>query len=69
MCDVKEAQKRGYIEAIPHFTMPSKYMRKEELTPILHQLITASALPLKAVESSFCNRQFWVLPLKVLSLV
>lgn len=53
MCDVKEAQKRGYIEAIPHFTMPSKYMRKEELTPILHQLITASALPLKAVESSF----------------
>jgi transposase len=53
MCDVKEAQKRGYIEAIPHFTIPSKYMRKGELTPILHQLITASALPLKAVESSF----------------
>ena len=53
MCDVKEAQKRGYIVATPHFTMPSKYMRKTELTPILHQLITASALPLKAVESSF----------------
>jgi transposase len=51
--DVREAQRRGYITSIPHYTMPSKYMRNEALTPILHQLITASAMPLKMIESSF----------------
>jgi len=53
MCDVKEANKRGYIKQIPHFTMPSKYMRKEELTPILQELIGISALPLKGIETTF----------------
>lgn len=53
MCDVKEAQRREHIETIPHFTIPSKYMRKEEMTPILHQLIHLSALPLKSIETKF----------------
>lgn len=53
MSDVKEANRRGYIKNIPHFTMPSKYMRKEELTTVLQELIGVSALPLKGVETTF----------------
>lgn len=53
MCDVKEAQNKGYIDQIPHFSMISYYMAKPELTQILQDLIVTSSLPLKAVESSF----------------
>ncbi|MBI5697044.1 MAG: transposase [Thaumarchaeota archaeon] len=53
MCDANEAQDRGYIQHVPHFTLPSKYLQKAELTPILQDLITLSALPLQSVETSF----------------
>src|SRR3990167_1115127 len=53
MCDVREAHERGYINQVPHFTLPSKYMQKQEMTAILQDLITMSALPLKSVETSF----------------
>jgi transposase len=53
MCDVKEAHERGYIKQVPHYTLPSKYMQKPEMTTILQDLILMSALPLKSVETSF----------------
>lgn len=51
--DLNEAQGKGYIEKTPHFNSIFNYLELESLTPILHQLITVSALPLKALETSF----------------
>ncbi len=53
MTDAKEAKEKGYLKHIPHFTLVSVYMKKEEMTPILQDLITLSALPMKAVETKF----------------
>lgn len=53
MCDVREANSRGYIERIPHFSMVSYYMEKPEMTEILKDLILMSAMPLRSVETSF----------------
>ena len=53
MTDVKEAKEKGYLRHVPHFTLVSVYMKKEEMTPILQDLITLSALPMKAVETKF----------------
>ena len=53
MTDVKEAKEKGYLQHIPHFTLVSVYMKKEEMTPILQDLIMLSALPMKAVETKF----------------
>ena len=51
--DLSEAQEKGYIEKTPHFNSIFNYLELECLTPILHQLITVSALPLKALETAF----------------
>ena len=51
--DMKTAMDLGYIERMPHFALVSVYMNKPELTQILNDLITMSALPLKSIESSF----------------
>lgn len=53
MTDIKEASAKGYLQHIPHFTLVSVYMQKEEMTPILQDLIMLSALPMKAVETKF----------------
>ena len=53
MTDAKEAKEKGYLTHIPHFTLVSVYMKKEEMTPILQDLIMLSALPIKAVETRF----------------
>lgn len=53
MTDIKEAEAKGYIQHIPHFTLLSVYMRKPEMIPVLNRLISLSALPLRSVESKF----------------
>ena len=53
MCDMQVAKERGHITAISSYSTVSNYMRKDELTPILQNLITLSALPLKSVETQF----------------
>ena len=53
MTDAKEANAKSYLQHIPHFTLVSVYMKKEEMTPILQDLIMLSALPMKAVETKF----------------
>lgn len=51
--DLREAEGRGLIRSMPHFNSVNRYMSDPMLTPVLQHLITASALPLKAVESDF----------------
>jgi transposase len=51
--DLNDAAAKGYIAKAPHFNSIFNYLELECLTPILHQLITVSALPLKALETSF----------------
>jgi transposase len=51
--DMREALQRGYLRKSVHYNTISKYLEKEELTPILKQLIIESSLPLKSVESNF----------------
>lgn len=53
MTDIKAAKELGYVERVPHFSLVSKYMEKQELTPTLQELIVQSAIPLKSVESQF----------------
>ncbi len=51
--DVREAKAKGLTDADPHFNTVLRYLRSEEMTPVLRQLVTLSALPLKAVETDF----------------
>jgi transposase len=51
--DLRDAYTAGLIDSRPHFNSVSNYLSSPELTGILKELITASSLPLKAVESDF----------------
>ena len=51
--DLGDALERGYIAKVPHFNSIYNYLEKDGLTPLLHELITVTALPLKAVETNF----------------
>ena len=53
MTDINAAKYLSYVKHVPHFTMVAEYMRKKEMTPILQDLITLSAMPLKTVETEF----------------
>jgi len=53
MTDMRMANRLGYLQTTAHFSMVSYYMEKEELTPILKELITLSAMPLQAIETDF----------------
>src|SRR5919202_4411660 len=51
--DLREAFVEGLVNSMPSFNSMSNYLAKPELTDILKSLITASSLPLKAVEVDF----------------
>jgi transposase len=51
--DVREAKAKGLTEADPHFNSVLRYLRDPKMTPVLENLVTLSALPLKAVEQDF----------------
>jgi len=51
--DVREAHDKGLTDSDPHFNSVLRYLRSPEMTPVLTELVTISALPLKAVESDF----------------
>jgi transposase len=51
--DMREALQRGYLRKPVHYNTISKYLEREELTPILKQLIAESSLPLQSVECDF----------------
>jgi transposase len=49
----ENATERGQIEHTPDFNVPSKLFKNPEMTPILHELVTLSALPVAGIEVDF----------------
>lgn len=69
MTDLREACQKGYIRKTPHFNSIFNYLENPALTPILHDLIVQSSLPLASVETNFaadssgftaCNYARWL---------
>lgn len=53
MSDMQIAREMGLVEVVPSYSSISNFMNKEEIKPILDELIKTSALPLKEVETAF----------------
>jgi transposase len=53
MTDLRDARDRGLISSAPHFNSVCNYMSSPAMTPVLRDLVTVSALPLRAVETDF----------------
>lgn len=51
--DLREAATKGYITKACHFNSIYHYLEMEAFTPVLKNLITASSLPLRAIETDF----------------
>jgi transposase len=51
----QNATDKGQIEHMPHFNVSSKLFHKPEMTPILHRLVTLSALPVAGIEVDFAD--------------
>jgi hypothetical protein len=51
--DVREATSKGLTAQDAHFNSVLRYLRSPEMTPVLKELVTLSAMPLKAVETDF----------------
>ena len=49
----ENATERGQIDHAPDFNVPSKLFKNPEMTPIFHELVTLSALPVAGIESDF----------------
>jgi transposase len=49
----ENATEKGQIEHTPDFNVPSKLFMNPEMTPILHELVTLSALPVAGIENDF----------------
>jgi len=43
----------GHVNTTPHFNSVNRYLSDPQLTDVLKELITASSLPMKAVEADF----------------
>ncbi len=53
MTDLRTATTLGLIDKTPHYNSIFNVLDKDSLTPILQELITRAALPLKALETDF----------------
>src|SRR5215210_3682444 len=51
--DLRDAFVGRHINSTPHFNSVNRYIADPQLTAVLKELITASSLPLKAVETDF----------------
>ncbi len=51
--DLRDAFVGGHVDSTPHFNSVNRYLSDPQLTGVFKELITASSLPLKAVESDF----------------
>lgn len=49
----KNATTKGQIDHTPHFNATSELFNKPEITPVLHRLVTLSALPVAGIEVDF----------------
>ena len=53
MTDLRAAHESGLIAKAPHYNSIFNVIESDDVTPILHDLITASSLPLREVELDF----------------
>ncbi len=53
MSDMQIAKEMNLVEIVPCYSSLSNFMNREEIKPILENLITLSSLPLREIESSF----------------
>jgi predicted nucleic acid-binding Zn finger protein len=53
MTDLRDAQRRGYVSALPCYNSIINYFESEMLTDYLLMLIEESSLPLQAIEEDF----------------
>lgn len=53
MSDLRDAKAKGFIAKSPHYNSIFNYLENPEMTPLLRDLITASSIPLRAVETDF----------------
>lgn len=53
MTDLRDAQSKGFIANAPHYNSLFRCLESETVTPIIHNLIVAAAVPLRAVETDF----------------
>ena len=53
MCDLADAQAKGYLSRTPHYNSIFNYFETPDLTPLLRALIEESTLPLRAIETRF----------------
>lgn len=53
MTDLADAQDAGLIDRTPHYNSIFNVLDREDVTPILTELITRSALPLRSLETEF----------------
>lgn len=51
--DIRDAAAKGFIEKAPHYNSIFNVIESEEVTPILHQLLETTSLPLREVEQDF----------------
>ena len=49
----ENATEKGQIGHTPDFNVPSKLFKNPDMTPILHELVTLSALPVAGIENDF----------------
>lgn len=53
LSDLREAHRRGYLGRLVSFNVALRCLENPEVTPILHDLIHRSALPLRSIETAF----------------
>jgi len=53
MSDLRAAHERGHVSRVPHYNSILNVMDADETAKVLDHLIAESAMPLKAIESSF----------------
>lgn len=53
MTDLRDAHGEGMLTRLPHYNSLFNYLEDEALTPIIQEMVTASALPLRALETDF----------------
>ena len=51
--DMRDAHAKGYVSHPPHFNTICKYLADSDITPLLMDLVHASSLPLKHLETQF----------------
>jgi transposase len=53
MSDLRQAAKDGHVDHVPCYNSIFNVIESEEVTPILHELIEQSSLPLREIETDF----------------